>query len=205
MSTRLTPFEQSLLGDLHAYAARRQRRRARLRGASGATVGGGVVAAALAATLAFIPTAAYAVNEEADGTITVTIRELTDEEGLERELRAFGISAEVDYSAPVPASSGDGTDPEQADGTASRIESSERTTTAEANTAPASEPSSTCDLPSSLIPSLERTQESVAITLPRGWTELDETLRIHTTGDDNFDGLSVGTGSTCVINVASTR
>jgi len=65
-----------------------------------------LVAAGVAAAAAVTPlvlgtgTAAYAVTENADGTLMVTINELRDPDGLEAELDAAGIKADVTFLPP---------------------------------------------------------------------------------------------------------
>ncbi|MEO3867948.1 hypothetical protein ABGB18_03865 [Nonomuraea sp. B12E4] len=64
-------------------------------------VAAGVVAAAGVASAVVTPgTPAYAVGENPDGTITVTINELRDPEGLEADLGAVGVKADVTFLAP---------------------------------------------------------------------------------------------------------
>ncbi|WP_345572670.1 hypothetical protein [Nonomuraea rosea] len=60
------------------------------------------VAAGVAATalVAGTGTSAYAVSKSPDGTLTVTLSELRDPEGLEAELGKAGINADVTFLAP---------------------------------------------------------------------------------------------------------
>jgi len=97
---RLDHYDRALLTELRhiaiegAPAPRRTRRRVAL--------GGSGVAAAAAAVLAFTTfgsPAAYAVSEDGDGDIVITIRELEDAAGLEQALADHGIDADVDYDA----------------------------------------------------------------------------------------------------------
>lgn len=75
-----------------------RRRRLVLAGAAGAlAVGAGVVATQLPGPGITPTAAAYELNDHPDGTVTVTIKRLSDAEGLERKLEAAGIPAEVDY------------------------------------------------------------------------------------------------------------
>ncbi|MEU8377685.1 hypothetical protein [Streptosporangium sp. NPDC048865] len=61
-------------------------------------------AAALAVAAVAVPlvlgggTAAYAVTKNPDGTLTVTVNELQDPEGLQAELNAQGVKADVTYT-----------------------------------------------------------------------------------------------------------
>lgn len=106
---QLGQFEQNLLTELREVVAERatvpQPRRAlpgkRL---ALATAGGGLLAAGLLVGLPAMngdqTPAAYAVETNADGTVTLTITRTDDAEGLERALEEHGISAEVDYPPP---------------------------------------------------------------------------------------------------------
>ncbi|AZM47076.1 hypothetical protein DMB38_15810 [Streptomyces sp. WAC 06738] len=108
-------FEERLLGELKqvvaaraaeegatarpvAVAARAPRPRRRMWAGLTASVGAAAAgAAALVALPAMGGSAAYAVETNDDGTVTATIKEFTDAEGLERQLEEHGVSAEVDY------------------------------------------------------------------------------------------------------------
>ncbi|MET7339167.1 hypothetical protein [Nonomuraea sp. NPDC005650] len=65
-----------------------------------------LVAAGIAAAAAVTPlivgtgTSAYAVSKGPDGTLTVTLNELRDPEGLEAELGKAGVKADVTFLAP---------------------------------------------------------------------------------------------------------
>jgi hypothetical protein len=65
-----------------------------------------LVTAAAAAAVALTPqligtgTSAYAVTKAQDGTLTVTLNELRDPDGLEAELAAAGVKADVTFLAP---------------------------------------------------------------------------------------------------------
>lgn len=120
----LDTFEQSLLTELRRHVAerpgphpareRRPQRRVRRRLAA---AGAGLVAAGSVAAGAVLlqPGPAFAVQEEADGDIVVTIASLKDADGLERALEEHGVEAEVTYGADdllpdvreVPPPSGD--------------------------------------------------------------------------------------------------
>lgn len=101
MSNPLNPFETELLAHLHGHLAKRPvRRRHRRLAAVGTTLAlAGVVAAGTITLATLLPTAAYAVTENADGDVTITLRNLSDSEGLQAELAKHGITATVDYSA----------------------------------------------------------------------------------------------------------
>lgn len=63
-------------------------------------VGGVVAGAAVTASTLFVAggsTAAYAVDANSDGSVTVTINSLQDASGLQQKLAAAGIKAVVDY------------------------------------------------------------------------------------------------------------
>jgi hypothetical protein len=65
-----------------------------------------LVAVAAAAAVALTPqvigtgTSAYAVTKDPDGTLTVTLNELRDPDGLEAELATVGIKADVTFLPP---------------------------------------------------------------------------------------------------------
>ncbi|AJR18123.1 hypothetical protein GUY44_12370 [Pimelobacter simplex] len=119
MTSTLDTFEQSLLTELRRHVAERPapqlRRRSRTR--RWAATGAGLVAAGSVAAGAVLlqPGPAFAVQEEADGDIVVTIASLKDADGLERALEEHGVEAEVTYGADdllpdvreVPPPSGD--------------------------------------------------------------------------------------------------
>lgn len=102
-------FEQNLLTELREVVAEQARapqprRTLPYRRLTLAAAGAGLLAAGL---LVGVPAldgdqtpAAYAVTTNADGTITVTLNDVNDTEaaeGLERELEARGVAAEIDY------------------------------------------------------------------------------------------------------------
>jgi hypothetical protein len=107
MSPATDNFENRLLHELQtriaerpapapAPAARPARvlpRRVILVGGAGAAVAATVVLG----TGGSGPRAAYAVEREADGSVTVEINSLRDADGLERKLNAAGVPAKVDY------------------------------------------------------------------------------------------------------------
>jgi hypothetical protein len=118
----LDHFETALLEELRAHVAERpateavpQRpRRTRRRWAAG-------LATAAAAATAYVVVApggpaaspAYAVTQDADGDVVVTVHRLEDAAGLESALRAHGIDASVDFDpqagdGPMSFSIGDG-------------------------------------------------------------------------------------------------
>ncbi len=51
-----------------------------------------------------IQVAAWTVVKQADGTVSVTIREMRDPAGLQRRLRADGVPATVTFFGPAPRS-----------------------------------------------------------------------------------------------------
>ena len=101
----MTNFEDRLLVQLRNVVAERpapasRPRRGRLVAASAA-----VVAAVTAAVLIALGggASAYAVESSPNGSVTVHINRLGDAAGLQRELRAAGIPAVVEYGAAMPA------------------------------------------------------------------------------------------------------
>jgi hypothetical protein len=99
---RLDSALNGLLGDSPGPARTPPRRRRRLALAAGAVA---VAAGAAIAVPAILPahdtgslvTAAWAVQRNTNGTITVSVRQLRDPAGLERALRAEGVPAYVRY------------------------------------------------------------------------------------------------------------
>jgi hypothetical protein len=104
--TQLGQFEQNLLTELREVVAERNtvpqpRSRKRL---VLAAAGGGLLAAGLVFGLPALngdqTPSAYAVATNDDGTVTITVNRLEDPEGLERELAAHGITADVTFTPP---------------------------------------------------------------------------------------------------------
>lgn len=105
---QLGNFEQSLLSELREVVADRARLpaprhlpAAPRRRIALAVAGGGLLAAAVvigpSAVRGEQVPAAYAVEANDDGTVTVTVTRFEDADGLESQLEAHGILAEVDY------------------------------------------------------------------------------------------------------------
>jgi hypothetical protein len=103
---QLSHFEENLLAELREVVAERAvpprparpRRRLVL-----ATAGAGLVAAGLVLGLPAMNsdrTAAHAITSNDDGTLTITVNRLEDPEGLERDLAAHGITADVSFAPP---------------------------------------------------------------------------------------------------------
>lgn len=103
----LDAFEQSLLTELRHHVAERSgasaprpgRVRRRLAVLAAAAVAGGSVALGAAVLR---PDAAFAVVEEGDGDIVVTITSLEDADGLEAALAEHGVEADVAYDPSGP-------------------------------------------------------------------------------------------------------
>jgi hypothetical protein len=92
-------FEERLLAELRAEAAARAARESRKRPRLLAAVAAGAVctlAAVLAPTVTG-PPAAYALARNADGSITVTIKELRDPGRLETDLAHNGARTDITY------------------------------------------------------------------------------------------------------------
>jgi hypothetical protein len=106
MTTDLDTFETALLAELRSVVADRPRRRART-----LTLGGvaASVAAAVGIGLAVGGSSpAFAVHQQADGDVVVTINRLDDAKGLEQALAAQGVTADVDYTQPIKMHTTDG-------------------------------------------------------------------------------------------------
>jgi len=97
----LDSFDRALLTELRQIAAERAGTPARRTRKRWALAGSGVAAAAVTAFgLSTVGSpAAYAVDEQGDGDIVITIHELSDADGLEQALADHGIEADVDYRA----------------------------------------------------------------------------------------------------------
>lgn len=99
----LDTFEQSLLNELRQQvAARNAHRTPRRRWTAGIAAGGlataGAVAVAISLGSGLVgPSAAYAVESQADGDVVVTVHHLSDAAGLEHALAAKGVHADVRY------------------------------------------------------------------------------------------------------------
>jgi hypothetical protein len=98
MST-LDSFEATLLRELRGLVAERHatsaRRRLRAWAATAATA---AIAAAVAA-VSLTSSPAFAVQEQPNGDVVVTIDRLSDSAGLERALAEHGVTAHVEYHA----------------------------------------------------------------------------------------------------------
>jgi hypothetical protein len=98
--TDLDSFDRALLTELRQVAAEQATAPVRRTRKRWAYAGTGVAAAAvtafgLSSTLG--SPSAYAVDEQGDGDIVITIHELDDADGLEQALAEHGIEADVDY------------------------------------------------------------------------------------------------------------
>lgn len=97
-------FEERLLMELKAEVAVRGERRRRVtvrRLFAGVAIAGAAAAAAVAVPLLTgAERPAYAVSQNADGTIRVRIHEFRDADKLERDLRARGVTADISYTPP---------------------------------------------------------------------------------------------------------
>ncbi|MFK4637179.1 hypothetical protein [Paenarthrobacter histidinolovorans] len=102
MSNILDSFQSQLLEDLKQNVGHQPSRTLRRRAA---VLGGGALVAA-AVTAGFVvtnvlaPAPAYAVSEQSDGAIHITLNALSDAEGLKAELLKHGITADVSYGSP---------------------------------------------------------------------------------------------------------
>ncbi|MEU9888130.1 hypothetical protein [Sphaerisporangium sp. NPDC051011] len=97
-------FEDKLLGELKAYmAAGPQREHAPIRRRVGRLLLAAGVVGVAAAAVVVVPWAtgsgspAYAVTKNADGSVTLTLREFRAPETVERDLAAAGVRADIAY------------------------------------------------------------------------------------------------------------
>jgi hypothetical protein len=109
----MNKFEDSLLSELRTVVAAREPRRpltSRLRKPGFVALPAGAIGVAAAAVLGVTAlggaTAAYAVTTAPDGDLVVTINSLSDASGLQSQLRADGINADVNYDASAVPSPG---------------------------------------------------------------------------------------------------
>jgi hypothetical protein len=100
-------------GDIIRHGDRRRQRAVMWRSLGGLSVAGVAAAVALAVAAPAghraapgpsFQLAAWTVVKGADGTVSVTIRELRDPAGLQRRLRADGVPASVTFSGGLPRS-----------------------------------------------------------------------------------------------------
>lgn len=205
--TDLDPFDRALLTELRLVAAEgapRARRTTRKRWAlSGAGIAAAAVTAFGISTLG--SPAAYAVEEDGDGDVVITIRELDDASGLERALADHGIDAEVDYRADATRSGSvselhvDHPDPDDVDRAEGRTLESEDGGSGGAELQVGPDGSVPDDLPCGDLERMpfttELTDDEFVITIPSDsiLRESDSTLRIATSGDidDRVAGLDV--------------
>jgi hypothetical protein len=95
-------FEEQLLMDLKTEMTARNERSRRVgrRLLAGAAVAGLAAVAAVAVPLLTGPEPAYAVSKNANGTITVELKEFRDADQLEQDLGKLGVPAHVTYLKP---------------------------------------------------------------------------------------------------------
>lgn len=105
---QLGHFEEQLLTELRQVVAERAAAAPRPGRSRGrlvlATAGAGLLAAALVFGVPAVngdrTPAAHAVTSNDDGSVTITVTRLEDPEGLERQLAAHGITADVSFAPP---------------------------------------------------------------------------------------------------------
>lgn len=100
--------------DVIRHGDRRRQRTVMWRSVGGLSMAGIIAAVALAVAAPAghhappqpggIQLAAWTVVKRADGTVSVTVRELRDPAGLQRRLRADGVPAAVNFSGGLPRS-----------------------------------------------------------------------------------------------------
>jgi hypothetical protein len=195
-------FDRALLTELRQVAAEPATAPVRRTRKRWAYAGTGVAAAAVTAfglTTLGSPSA-YAVNEQGDGDIVITIHELDDADGLEQALAEHGIEADVDYRsdglAGVVIDAPDLPEGAEIEGGVIRgkaeVESGGGVDQAIPGQLPANDP---CGGFENLPFTSELTSDDYVITIPSDSVlrESDAVLRITTSGDlaDNVAGLDV--------------
>lgn len=211
-NTDLDSFDRALLTELRQVAAEGAPAPARRTRRKWAYAGSGVAAAVVTAfglsTLG--SPAAYAVDEQGDGDVVITIRELDDADGLERALAEHGIEAEVDYDSEgiggveiVPDDAAelpdppDGGDPEGGEVIKGKAEVETRYGGVEPDLAEAGEPPADdlCGGFEQMPFETDLGSDDYVITIPADSVirESDAVLKITTSGDiaDNMAGIEV--------------
>jgi hypothetical protein len=195
----MTSFEDRLLVELRHEVASRQApapRRGRWIAA-----GAGALAAAGAALAVALGggAAAYAVEPGANGTVTVKIRDLSDAPGLQRELRAAGVPAVVEYDAAPPSCGADGAPkasapPAEAGGASSgAARELERGTSAGPSFSTGG--AHGADQEGTITTSIDRTADGVTFTISPGALPRDGQLYITTqSGEVDSIGMAICTG-----------
>jgi hypothetical protein len=213
--TTPTDFEERLLHQLReavaqrpeptsevaAFDPRAPRRRNRLI-LSGAGIAAAATVAAVVVTGDDAGTDAYAVTPQSDGSVTVQIHSLRDAAGLQRELRAAGVPAIVNYRPAAPDAPcappgsradrpGFGTTERREDDNGPSLHSSQEGRVAgsggDSNVPP---PPAGADVTSSEV---STTDDGVTFTIDPGATEPGDRIRI-TTADGTMSSIGIATG-----------
>lgn len=182
----LDAFEQSLLTELRHHVAERSgasaprpgRVRRRLAVLAAAAVAGGSVALGAAVLR---PDAAFAVVEEGDGDIVVTITSLEDADGLEAALAEHGVEADVAYdpSGPVVVDS-----PEDQPGHGVGAGVGAEAEADQAVSPPAGEEQEPCGLIG-----VEIDDDAITFRLPAEAVDAKSPLHVRTAGDSLGRGM----------------
>lgn len=204
-NTDLDSFDRALLTELRQVAAEQATAPVRRTRKRWAYAGTGVAAAAvtafgLSSTLG--SPSAYAVDEQGDGDIVITIHELDDADGLEQALSEHGIEADVDYRAgdgqhQVGIDSADVPDGSEVQGGDVRRAKAEVDGDSEYSQAEPGDPPSDgpCGGLDNMPFDTELSSDDYVITIPSDSVlrESDAVLRITTSGDldDNMAGIDV--------------
>ncbi|MDQ6525724.1 hypothetical protein RB608_19060 [Nocardioides sp. LHD-245] len=179
MTRTLDPFEQALLTELRRHVAERDVVPVRTGRRRLAAVGAGILAAGSAATGAVLlqPDPAFAVHEDRNGDVVVTISSLKDADGLERALAEHGVDADVSYDAepfpdapPIPPSGDAG------DAAASGTDSGPSLESHGAGAAPGGAPCGAI--------AVETDGDGVTFRLPASAIAAESPLRIQLAGED---------------------
>jgi len=187
---QLDSFETRLLTALREEVAGRAPAAVRHRKRWSFAAAGALAVAAIGAAFVLQPAGAYAVDRQGDGDVVVTIRSLSDADGLERALRAEGVEAEVDYDPnPVPVDT-EGT----GGGTVDRAEPDDDGPSLSAR----SEDGRPVDPPAdgegcSLAVGIKRSDHSVTFRISAALVESDAVLHITTRGaPDALSSIQLG-------------
>ncbi|KQQ65383.1 hypothetical protein [Microbacterium sp. Leaf320] len=217
MTNTLDSLQTSVLTEVQAHAARRRGRRRTLAGA-GSVLTAAAVAGTIALSSALAPTAAFAVDEQSDGDILITITALADSDALQAELLSHGIEAIVDFTgtsntAPVaPSEAGPPAPsvplptpmPEAGAVTSPGVV---RSTADGSKVFDADEYATMCGAETGALPRLEVASSGAAtVTIPAGTLRSDTPLSISASASSGVSTLNISwpaSGGTCLLEMAN--